>query len=297
MGVAICDVGPRDGLQNEAVVLDPAVRADLIERLAAAGVRRIEAVSFVNPKLVPAMAGAEEVMAAIDRRPGTVYSGLAMNERGYERAIDAGVDEVRFGFAATDDFGMRNQNRTAEQGLEIAQTLIRRARSDGKPISIAISVAFGCPFAGRVDPSHVVDLVERLADDPPDEISLADTIGVAVPTQVRELVRRINSDRWATGVHFHNTRNTGLANAVAGLEAGATVVDASVGGSGGCPFAPRATGNIATEDVVYLLHGMGLDTGIELEALIEVSLWLGEQLGKELPSALAKAGTFEAVAT
>lgn len=296
MDVTICDVGPRDGLQNEAAVLGPAVRAELIERIAATGVPRIEAVSFVNPKLVPAMAGAEDVMALLKRRPGAIYSGLAMNERGYDRAIVAGVDEVRFGLAATDEFGIRNQNRTADQGLEAAQTLIRRARADEKRISVAISVAFGCPFAGWVDPAKVINIVERLADDPPDELSLADTIGVAVPTQVRELVREVKSDKWVTGVHFHNTRNTGLANAVAGLEAGATVVDASVGGSGGCPFAPRATGNIASEDLVYLLHGMGVDTGIDLDALIDVSLWLAEQLGKELPSALARAGTFAPVA-
>ena len=290
--IAICDVGPRDGLQNEDRVLDANIRAELVDRIVATGVPRVEAVSFVNPKLVPAMAEAEEVLSKITRRPGVIYSGLALNERGYDRAVAAGVDEVRFGFAASDEFGLRNQNRTTEQGLVIAKDLIRRARGDPVRISVTISVAFGCPFAGPIDPGRVVDLVERLKDDPPDEVSLADTIGVGVPTQVRQLVRAIASDRFTTGVHFHNTRNTAIANVVAAVEAGVTVVDGAVGGTGGCPFAPRATGNVATEDVVYVLDRMGIDTGVDLEALIDVSLWLAQQLGKELPSALARAGTF-----
>jgi len=297
MKVTICDVGPRDGLQNESRVLDPAVRAELVNRLAAAGLPRIEAVSFVNPRLVPAMAGAEEVVAAIDRRPGAVFAGLVLNEKGYDRALAAGLDEIHYAFAMTDEFGMRNQHQTSEQGLEVGQTLIRRAREDGKPITVSFIVSFGCPFAGRVEARRVLGFAERLINDPPDEICVADTIGVGVPSQVRELVGGLRRLGATAGAHFHNTRNTGYANAVAAIEAGASVLDASVGGTGGCPFAPRATGNIATEDLVYMLEGMGVATGVRLEPLLETSRWLGEQLGKELPALVAKAGTFAPIAS
>ena len=292
--MVICDVGPRDGLQNEDRVLSPAVRAELCDRLAAAGLRRIEAASFVNPKLVPQMAGAEEVMGALHRKPGTSYAGLVLNEKGYERASAAGVDEVHYAFAATDEFGRRNQNATTEQGLQTALALVARARADRVPITVTISVAFGCPFEGPVPPARVLDLVERLMAAPPDEICLADTIGVGVPTQVKELVEGARRLGATVGAHFHNTRNTGYANAVAALESGVVSLDASVGGAGGCPFAPKATGNIATEDLVYLLRGLGVDTGIDLDALIGCSRWLGEQLGKELPGMLARAGDFPA---
>lgn len=294
MSVVICDVGPRDGLQNESMVLPAASRAALIDRLALSGLKRIECVSFVNPRLVPAMAEPEDVMNAVSRRPGVRYSALAMNLRGYERALAAGMTEIRYGFAATDEFGLRNQNRTAQQGVEAAIEMIKRARQDGVRISIAISTAFGCPFAGPVAPASVLKLVEQLADEPPDEVSLADTIGVAVPPQVRELVAAIKSFPSESGVHFHDTRNTGVANSIAAVEAGADVIDASVGGTGGCPFAPRATGNVATEDVVFALHRMGVDTGIDLDSLIDTALWLGESLGKTMPSALSKAGPFPA---
>jgi (R)-citramalyl-CoA lyase len=292
----ICDVGPRDGLQNEQRVLSAALRAELCDRLTAAGVRRMEAASFVNPKLVPQMAGAEEVMAALDRRPGTTYAGLVLNEKGYERALAARVDEVHYAFAATDEFGRRNQNATTEEGLQTALALVRRARADTKPITVTISVAFGCPFEGPVPAARVLGLVERLLAEPPDEVCLADTIGVGVPTQVKELVAGAKRLGAKVGAHFHNTRNTGYANAVAAIEAGAVSLDASVGGAGGCPFAPKATGNIATEDLVYLLRGLGIDTGIDLESLIQTSQWLGEQLGKELPGMVARAGDYPAKA-
>jgi hydroxymethylglutaryl-CoA lyase/(R)-citramalyl-CoA lyase len=292
--LVICDVGPRDGLQNEDRVLLPAVRADLCDRLIAAGLRRIEAASFVNPKLVPQMAGAEEVIAALHRKPGAVYAGLVLNEKGYERASAAGVDEVHYAFAATDEFGRRNQNSTSEQGLQTALALVARARADRVPITVTISVAFGCPFEGPVPAARVLDLVERLMTAPPDEVCLADTIGVGVPTQVKELVGGARRMGATVGAHFHNTRNTGYANAVAALESGVVSLDASVGGAGGCPFAPKATGNIATEDLVYLLRGLGVDTGIDLDALIGCSRWLGEQLGKELPGMVARAGDFPA---
>jgi isopropylmalate/homocitrate/citramalate synthase len=292
MSVVIGEVGPRDGLQNESKTLEPTVRADLCDRLAAAGLKRLEAASFVNPKLVPQMAGAEEVMAALHRKPGTSYAGLVLNEQGYERALAAGVDEVHYAFSATDEFGRRNQNATTEEGLKTALSLVARARSDRMPITVTLSVAFGCPFEGRVPAERVLSIVEHLMAVPADEICLADTIGVGVPSQVKELVggaRRLGAK---VGAHFHNTRNTGYANAVAALEEGVVSLDASVGGAGGCPFAPKATGNIATEDLIYLLRGLGVDTGIDLDALIGTSQWLGAQLGKELPGMLARAGDF-----
>jgi isopropylmalate/homocitrate/citramalate synthase len=292
MRLVVCDVGPRDGLQNEARTLEPAVRAELCDRLAAAGIKRMEAASFVNPKLVPQMAGAEEVMAALHRVPGVTYAGLVLNERGYERASAAGVDEIHYAFSATDEFGRRNQNATMAEGLETALSLVRRARADRLPITVTISVAFGCPFEGRVPPQRVLHIVEQLMEVPADEICLADTIGVGVPTQVTELITGARELGARVGAHFHNTRNTGYANAFAAVEAGVVSLDASVGGAGGCPFAPKATGNIATEDLVYLLRGIGVDTGIDLDRLIECSLWLGGQLGKELPGMLARAGDY-----
>jgi hydroxymethylglutaryl-CoA lyase/(R)-citramalyl-CoA lyase len=292
VSLLICDVGPRDGLQNEDLVLEPKTRALLCDRLAAAGLKRIEAASFVNPKLVPQMAGAEEVMEALHRRPGTVYAGLILNEKGYDRAVAARADEVHYAFAATNEFGRRNQNASVEEGLNTALALVARARKDRLPITVTISVAFGCPFEGPVPAKHVLELVERLMVSPPDEVCLADTIGVGVPLQVKELVSGARSLGANVGAHFHNTRNTGYANAVAALDEGAISLDASVGGAGGCPFAPKATGNIATEDLVYLLRGLGVDTGIDIDALIGCSRWLGERLGKELPGMVARAGDY-----
>ena len=268
------------------------MRAELCDRLAAAGLRRIEAASFVNPKLVPQMAGAEQVMAALHRKPGIVYAGLVLNDKGYERAAAAGVDEVHYAFSATDEFGRRNQNATTEEGLKTALALVARARSDRMPITVTISVAFGSPFDGPVPPERVLSIVERLMAIPPDEVCLADTIGVGVPSQVKELVGGAMRLGATVGAHFHNTRNTGYANAVAALEEGVASLDASVGGAGGCPFAPKATGNIATEDLVYLMRGLGIVTGIDLDALIATSQWLAGQLGKELPGMVARAGDF-----
>lgn len=294
MGVLICDVGPRDGLQNEAAVLAPAVRAELCSRLAAAGLRRIEAASFVNPRLVPQMAGAEDVFAALPSDTGVLFTALALNERGYARALAAGARHVNYSFAVTDEFCRRNQNSTVADCVAAGHALVRRARADGVGITVTLSCCFGCPFEGVVAPEKVEAVVEQVLREAPDEIVLADTIGVGVPTQVRRLVPPLVAQGVVTGCHFHNTRNTGYANAVAALESGATLLDGSVGGAGGCPFAPRATGNIATEDLVYLLAGMGLETGIRLDALIEASRWLGSQLAKELPGMLAKAGGFPA---
>jgi hydroxymethylglutaryl-CoA lyase/(R)-citramalyl-CoA lyase len=272
------------------------VRAELVDRLAATGVPRIEAVSFVNPERVPQMAGAEDVVAAVQGRDGVVLAGLALNERGYERLRDARLDEAHFAFAATDEFNRRNAGATVEEGVAAGLRIVASARADGIRSTVTIGVAFGCPFEGAVDPGRVAELAARFAAAGTDEIVVADTVGVGVPRQARDLVGRILPLGRPVGVHLHNTRNNGFANAIAALEAGATVFDASVGGIGGCPFAPRATGNIATEDLVYLLHGEGVETGIDLEALIDVATWLESTLGRELEGQVYKAGTFTPVA-
>ena len=294
--VTICDVGPRDGLQNQPVTLEPAVRAELVDRLAATGVPRIEAVSFVNPERVPQMAGAEEVVGAIEHRDGVVLAGLALNERGYERLRDAALEEVHYAFAATDEFNRRNAGAAVEEGVAAGVRIVERARADGIRSTVTIGVAFGCPFEGAVDPGRVAELAVGFASAGVDEILVADTVGVGVPRQARDLVERILPLGRPVGVHLHNTRNNGYANAMAALEAGATVFDASVGGIGGCPFAPRATGNVATEDLVYLFQGEGIETGIDLEALIGVATWLESILGRELDGQVYKAGTFTPVA-
>ena len=296
MTVTICDVAPRDGLQNEAKTLEPAERAELVDLIAAAGVPRIEAVSFVNPKLVPQMAGAEEVVAGIERREGVVYAGLALNERGYDRLRETGLDEVHYAFAASEEFNRRNQNAAPEESLEAAKTIIGRAHEDGIRATVTIGVSFGCPFEGAVDPARVLGFAEELVNAGADEIVLADTVGVAVPRQVKHLVAETAKLSRPVGVHLHNTRNTGFANAYAALEAGATVLDATAGGIGGCPFAPRATGNIPTEDLVYMLHGEGVDTGVDLDALIHVAEWLEAKLERQLPGQVYRAGSFAPVA-
>ena len=286
------EVGPRDGLQNEEQILPPETRAELVDRLAAAGLKRIEAASFVNPERVPQMAGAEEVVAALERLDGVVYSGLALNARGFERLRDTGLDEVSFAVAATESFSQRNAGTSVDAALEDAERVVARAREDGIRSSLTISVAFGCPFEGPVDPERVVEIAERLAATEPDELVLADTIGVATPRPVKALLERVAALGSPVGGHFHNTRNTGFANAYAALEAGASSLDASVGGLGGCPFAPKATGNVATEDLVYLLEGEGVETDVDLEALINVSQWLEELLGRRLEGYLYRAGPF-----
>jgi isopropylmalate/homocitrate/citramalate synthase len=288
------EVGPRDGLQNEQEVVAPETRAELVRRLADAGLKRIEAASFVNPERVPQMAGAEEVVAGLERREGVVYAGLALNERGYERLRETRLDEVSFALAATESFSQRNAGASVEESIVAAEKIAARSKADGIRASLTISVAFGCPFEGRVDPDRVVEIAERLSATEADEIVLADTIGVAGPTQVRGLIERVSALGKPVGGHFHNTRNTGFANAYAALEAGVSMLDASVGGLGGCPFAPKATGNIATEDLVYLLEGEGVETGVDLDALIAVSTWLEELLGRQLEGYVYRAGAFRA---
>ena len=292
--VRICEVGPRDGLQNEPEILPPGVRAELVRRLADAGLRAIEVASFVDPRRVPQMAGAEEVVESLERREDVLYAGLALNERGYERLAESRLDEVRFAFGATESFNQRNQNASVDETLAVAGVVVQRAKSDGVRVALTLSVAFGCPFEGRVDERRVLELVEALAALEPDDVVLADTIGVATPRQVRSLLSRAAGLAVSVGGHFHNTRNTGYPNALAALEAGASVLDSSVGGLGGCPFAPKASGNIATEDLVYLLEGEGVETGIDLAELVEVSTWLEETLGRRLEGQLYRAGLFPA---
>jgi isopropylmalate/homocitrate/citramalate synthase len=283
--VTICDVGPRDGLQNEPEALAPDVRADLVNRLAAAGVRKVEAVSFVNPARVPQMADAEEVVAAIERREGVVYSGLVLNYGGYERFAATDLDELHFTLGATETFNRRNANRSVDESIQE----LARIETD-HPVSASISVSFGCPFEGEVDSATVLRVAERVVEAGAQEVVFADTIGVGVPKQVRELLAGAQSLHVPVGVHLHDTRNTAVANAYAALEGGATVFESSVGGIGGCPFAPRATGNVATEDLVYLFHGEGVETGIDLAALVAVAEWLEGVLGRPLPGSVYRAG-------
>jgi len=282
MKVTICDVGPRDGLQNEPETLPPPARAELVNRLSAAKLPRIEAASFVRPDAVPQMAGAEDVVRALERHEGTEYSGLALNVKGYDRLVATGLDRVNFTLAATESFSRRNANQSVAEARAAAAGILERSEL---PVTVTISVAFGCPFEGKVDPGVVAELASVFEHA---EVVLADTIGVATPRQVRALVERTS----APGVHLHNTRNTGYANAEAALDGGATIFDASCGGLGGCPYAPRATGNIATEDLVYLFEGDGVDTGIDLDALVATSTWLEGVLGRRLEGQVYRAGAW-----
>ena len=295
MRVTVCDVGPRDGLQNEKTTLPPETRAELVNRLAAAGVPRVEAASFVNAARVPAMAGPEAVVDGIVRRERVQYAGLVLNERGYDRLRDTTLDRVHFTFAATESFNRRNANATVDESLATAARVLERARADGIPATVTISVSFGCPFEGPVDPARVLALAEEAVRLGTDEVVFADTIGVGVPSRVAKVVAEAIELGRPVGIHLHNTRSTGFANAWAALGAGATVFDASIGGLGGCPFAPKATGNIATEDLVYLLHGEGVETGIDLDALIAVAEWLEGVIGRELPGQVYRAGSFAPV--
>lgn len=298
--ITIVEVGPRDGLQNEPTVFKPAVRAEFVQKLEAAGARRIEAVSFVHPKYVPQMAGAEEVMALLPPRAGHSRIGLVLNGRGYNRALETSVDEVNVSLSVTDGFGLKNQGLTVNDQVAMLDDIIgRRHNAAGgigaaPSLSATLSCVWGCPFEGEVSVGQVTDLVGQVAALGVGEIALADTIGAGDPwavTQVVEAARKAAPDA-RLRLHFHDTRNTGLANAYAGVEAGVDVLDASAGGIGGCPFAPGATGNIATEDLVYMLERAGFTTDYDLDALINTARWMGEKLGRPAPSALSRAGGF-----
>lgn len=291
----LVEVGPRDGLQNESKTLRVEEKVELITRAVDAGVRRIEAVSFVNPKRVPQMAGAEEVMAAVPRRADVSYIGLVLNRRGLDRALQSGVDEVNVVVASTEEFSQRNQGCSVAEGISAAIDIVRDARAAGVFTTVTIATSFGCPFSGEVKASWIGEIIAQLvAGSAPDEIALADTIGVGVPVQVRALAALASDE--APGVpqrwHFHNTRNTGYANALTALDVGATALDASIGGFGGCPFAPAATGNIASEDLIYMLGRSGIETGVDMDVLIKAADWLGVALAKDVPGQLGRAGGF-----
>jgi isopropylmalate/homocitrate/citramalate synthase len=293
--ITLCDVGPRDGLQSEKRLFSVAERSELINRLSAAKVPVIEAVSFVNPKKVPQMAEPEQVLAAVQRREGVRIAGLALNERGAERAIDAGVDELRFAVMASETFNRRNQGADVWDNVDVFERVVSRVKGAGIRCVGVIGTAFGCPFEGPIASDRVLEIVRRMATAGADEISLADTIGSAVPSQVGQLfqqARQTVADDLPLGCHFHNTRNTGFANAYAALLAGASVFDASVGGLGGCPFAPRATGNISSEDLIHMMRNMGVETGVDLAALTAVAEWLQPFFSAPLPGLVMKAGLF-----
>ena len=298
--VELVEVGARDGLQNEKVVFDTASKLSLINRAIDAGVKRLEVASFVHPKRVPQMADAEAVIAGLPDSKDITYIGLVLNKRGVLRAIETraggkrGIDEVGAVAVATDGFAQANQGQTRAESVEVAGDIIRLAKAEGMTGQITLSASFGCPFEGYVDPAVVVDMAKRSADFEPREIAIADTIGVGVPSQVTDLVGRLKE---AVGhiplrAHFHNTRNTGIANAWAAYVAGVDTLDASLGGMGGCPFAPKATGNIATEDLVYMLQQSDVEVGVSLEKLITAADWLGEKLGRPVPAMVAHAGGF-----
>ncbi|MGW5974506.1 hydroxymethylglutaryl-CoA lyase [Streptomyces sp. NPDC055186] len=291
--VQVVEVGPRDGLQNEATILAIEDKVRFVELAIAAGVRRMEAVSFVRPDAVPQMADAEKVMERVPRRDDVSYIGLVLNRRGFLRALDSGVDEINLVLAASESFNRRNQNAGTETLAAMVEEVLELAASAGMPASVTIATAFGCPFEGEVAPDTVASLVARASAAGAREIALADTIGVGVPRQVREL---FGTARTLTDVplraHFHNTRNTGYANAVTALDLGVNILDSSIGGIGGCPFAPRATGNIATEDLVYTLDRSGVATGLSVPALVDAAAFIGGKLGKEVPSMVSKAGGF-----
>lgn len=297
--IEILEVGPRDGLQNEAVEFSTADKLRLINLVIDAGIRRLEVASFVHPKLVPQMADAEALVAGLDDRPEVTYVGLALNLRGATRAAETrtngrGIDEVGCVAICSDTFGQKNQGQTAQESVDASKEIIAFAKAEGMAAQVTISAAYGCPFEGEVKPERVVELAKQMADAEPRELAIADTIGVAVPAQVTEVFARVKEavPHIPLRAHFHNTRNTGVANAWAAVEAGAATIDASLGGLGGCPFAPRATGNVATEDLIYMLQRSGVETGVDLEKLIAATGWVQDKLGRQTPAMVSQAGGF-----
>jgi hydroxymethylglutaryl-CoA lyase len=293
--IEFLEVGPRDGLQNEKALIATTDKIALIERTIDAGARRIEVTSFVNPKKVPQMADAEEVCARLPQRDDVTYIGLVMNERGAERAIATGrINQLGTVSVPTDTFAIANQGQTSDESVEAAKSIVALAKAQGLTAQCTISASFGCPFEGEVAEDKIVEMAIRLAEANPVEIALADTIGVGDPAHVSRLVERVRQaiNPLPVRVHFHNTRNTGLANVWAAVEAGASVVDASLGGLGGCPFAPGAAGNVPSEDVVYMLERAGVRTGMDLNKLVEASKWLSGVMNRKLPGMVAQAPPF-----
>ena len=294
--VEIVEVGPRDGLQNENMRVSTEDKVEFIQRAIAAGSKRIEIASFVHPKIVPQMADAEDVVKALGKVDGVTRIGLTLNKRGALRALDCGIDELGAVCVASDGFGLKNQNQTSDQTVATAKEIVKLAHAEGRSAQVTVSTAFGCPFDGEVTEARVLEIVTKLAEANPREIALADTIGVGVPGQVTSLVSQAVKiiAPIPLRVHFHNTRNMAIANVWAAIAAGAKTIDSSIGGIGGCPFAPNATGNVATEDVVYLLNRSGIESGLDLDSLIKTSKWLEAVLDKKVPSMLAAAGGFPA---
>lgn len=292
--IEIVDVTARDGLQNESVMFSAAQKLSLIAKAVHAGARRIEVASFAHPKYVPQMADAEAVIAGLPKRDDVIYIGLAMNERGVDRALATGIDEVGLVAVASDTFARKNQNQTCDSSAEIACAMIEKIKAAGRRANVTIAASFGCPFEGEVDPETVIDMSKRLATAGPVEISLADTIGVGTPWHVEALFKGVAQacPGMPLRAHFHNTRNTGLANIYAAMAAGVTAIDVSIGGIGGCPFAPNATGNVPSEDVVYMLERAGIDTGMNLQDIIAAAQWLSRVMDKPLPGMVSRAGGF-----
>ncbi|MBI1404359.1 MAG: hydroxymethylglutaryl-CoA lyase [Porphyrobacter sp.] len=297
--IELVEVGPRDGLQNEPEVISTAVKLALIDKMIGYGARRLEVASFVHPQRVPQMADAESVIAGLPDRADCTYIGLVLNKRGVLRALATrengarGIDQIGCVIVASDTFGQKNQGQTIAEGLAETREMLRFARAEGMRAQVTISAAFGCPFEGEVKHSTVLAIAEELAIETPEEIALADTIGVGTPSEVTELFGRLGetlAGKIPMRAHFHNTRGTGIANAWEAYKAGVRIFDASLGGLGGCPFAPRATGNIATEDLIYMMARSGIDAGINLDAAIAANKWFAGLLGRELPSAVARAG-------
>ena len=295
-GVEIVEVSPRDGLQNESEILPTSTKLALINRAIDCGFKRIEVASFVNPRRVPQMADAEAVVEALSMDNGVTYIGLALNERGAERALQTNVHEIGAVVCASDGFAMANQGQTSAQSADVANNIVQMSKAAGKSAQITISTAFGCPFDGPTSQEWVVELAAIIAGSNPREIALADTIGVATPFEVTSLFEKVKAviGDVPLRAHFHNTRNTGLANAYAAYQAGVRIIDASLGGLGGCPFAPNATGNIPTEDLVYMLLRAGIQTGIDMDKMIASGLWLSDIMGRQLPAMLPRAGKFPA---
>ena len=296
--VEIVDVGPRDGLQSQPQLVDTATKLELINRLVDAGIRRLEVASFVNPKRVPQMADADDVIAGLPRDKGATFIGLVLNEKGVIRALDSDIDQLNCVVVTTDTFSQRNQGKSSTEMLNSISSMIQQTKQAGRFIGVTIAASFGCPFEGEVSEARVAEIAARLADEGADEIALADSIGVAVPTDVSRVIEAVKPHVGdiPLRVHFHNTRNTGIGNVYAALESGVRIIDASCGGVGGCPFAPGATGNVGTEDVLYLLHRMGYATGVNIDAVIATAKWLSGPLQAEMPAMITRAGVFPATA-
>lgn len=292
--IEIVEVGPRDGLQSEPGVMPTAAKIEFIERLIDAGLRRLEVTSFVNPKKVPQMADAEQVLAGLNKRADVRYVGLVLNRKGFERAVAAGCNEIGMAVVASDTFNRRNQGVGTDESIAAWLEIAKEAHAVGVRPQVTVSAAFGCPFEGEIAVDRVIEVAKRVAEANPFEVAFADTIGVGVPSQVTEILTRAREALPGVRLraHFHNTRNTGLANAYAAVEAGVSALDSSAGGIGGCPFAPAATGNIPTEDLVYMLQRMGVSTGIDLDKLLATGEWLQQTLGRSVPGMLLKAGGF-----